>query len=92
MGRHVKWFVKTKVGNNIQISLCNLNSGVKGKVAINYGNKKQVLEDDKMMDSASTNCEEAPYDGNVVMPGVVTSNFGTPSINLRPRCCIWVSQ
>ena len=40
MGRHVKWFVKTKVGNNIQISLCNLNSGVKGKVAINYGNKK----------------------------------------------------
>jgi hypothetical protein len=54
MGRRIKRFVKTKAGNNIQIGLCNLNSEVEGEVAMNYGNKEQVLEDDEMMDGAGT--------------------------------------
>jgi hypothetical protein len=34
-GRHLKWFVKTKIGDNIQIGLHNLNSEVEGEVAMN---------------------------------------------------------
>jgi hypothetical protein len=83
--RRVKRFVTTKVGNNIQIGLRNLNFEVEGEVVTNYGDKEQVLGDDEMTDSAGTNREEAPCDGNVVMRGVVTSNVGSTSVNLRPR-------
>jgi hypothetical protein len=71
------------VGNNIQIGLRNLNSEVEGEVVTNYGNKEQVLGDDEMTDGADR--EEAPCDGDVVMRGVVTSNVGSTSVNLRPR-------
>ena len=37
-GRHIKQFVKTKVGNNIHIGLRNLNSEVEREVVTNYGN------------------------------------------------------
>jgi hypothetical protein len=30
-----------------------------------------------MTDNDGTDCEEAPCDGDVVIPGVVTSNVGT---------------
>jgi hypothetical protein len=36
-----------------------------------------VLGDDEMTDNDGTDCEEAPCDGDVVIPGVVTSNVGT---------------
>jgi hypothetical protein len=52
---------------------------------MNYGDEEQVLGDDEMMDGTSTDREEAPCDGDVVMVGVITSNVGIPSINLRPR-------
>jgi hypothetical protein len=39
----------------------------------------------EMMNDAGTDREEAPCDGDVVMQGVVTSNVGTTSINLRPK-------
>jgi hypothetical protein len=84
-GRRVKWFVKTKVGNNIQIGFRNLNCEVEWEVITNYGNEEQVLGDNKMTDGAGIDCEEASCDGDVVMPGVVTSNVGTTSINMRPR-------
>jgi hypothetical protein len=54
-------------------------------VVTNYGDEEQVLGDDEMMDGAGTDHEEAPYDGNVVMRGVVISNVGSTSVNLRPR-------
>jgi hypothetical protein len=44
-----------------------------------------VLGDDKTTDGASTDCEEAPCDGDVVMRGIATSNVGSKSVNLRPR-------
>jgi hypothetical protein len=47
MGRRVKQFVTTMVGNNIQISLRNLNSEVEGEVVTNYGDEEQVLGDDE---------------------------------------------
>jgi hypothetical protein len=85
IGRRVKRFVKTKVGNNIHIGLRNLNSKVEGEVVTNYGDEEQVLGDDEMTDGADINREEAPCDGDVVMRGVATSNVGSTSINLRPR-------
>jgi hypothetical protein len=90
--RRLKQFVKTKVGDNIQIGLRNLNSKVEGEVATNYGDEEQVLGDDEMTDGDGTDREETPCDGNVVMPGVVTSNIETPSVNLRPRRCSRASQ
>jgi hypothetical protein len=65
--RRVKRFVKTKVGNNIHIGLRNLNSGVEREVVTNYGNEEHVLGDDEMTNGASTDHEEAPCDGDVVM-------------------------
>ena len=59
---------------------------------MNYCDEKQVLGEDEMMDGASTDHEEAPYDGDVVMPGVIASNAGIPSVNLRPRHCNRASQ
>jgi hypothetical protein len=44
-----------------------------------------VLGDDEMTDDAGTDCEEAPCDGDVVMRGIVTSNVGSTSVNLRLR-------
>jgi hypothetical protein len=44
-----------------------------------------VLRNDEMMNGAGTYREEAPYDGDVVMRGVVSSNVGSTSVNLRPR-------
>jgi hypothetical protein len=84
-GRHLKRFVKTKVGDNIQIGLRNLNLEVEREVAMNYGNDEQVLGDDEMTDGDGTIRKEAPCNGDVVMLGVVTSNVGTLSVNLRPR-------
>jgi hypothetical protein len=84
-GRRVKRFVTTMVGNNIQISLRNLNFEVEGEVVMNYGDEEQLLGDDEMTDGAGTDREEAPCDGDVVMRGVVTSNVGSTSVNLRPR-------
>jgi hypothetical protein len=52
---------------------------------MNYGDEDQVLGNDEMTDGDGTDREEAPYYGDVVMLGVVTSNVGTSSINLRPR-------
>ena len=83
--RRVRQFVKKKVGNNINIDFRNLNSKVEREVVINYGNEEQVFGDDKITDSASTDREEAPCDGDVVMQGVATSIVGSISINLRPR-------
>jgi hypothetical protein len=83
--RRVKQFVTTMVGNNIQIGLRNLNSEVEGEVVTNYGNEEHVLGDDEITDDAGTDREEAPCDGDVVMRGVVTSNVGSTSVNLRPR-------
>jgi hypothetical protein len=40
IGRRVKRFVTTKVGNNIQTGLRNLNSEVEGKVVTNYGDEE----------------------------------------------------
>jgi hypothetical protein len=91
-GRRLKWFVKTKVEDNIQIGFCNLNLEVEGEVAMNYGNEEQVLGDDEMTVSDGTHCREPPCDGDVIMPGVVTSNVGTPSINLKPRHCSMAFQ
>jgi hypothetical protein len=85
MGRLVKRFVTTIVGNNIQIGLRNLNSEVEREVVTNYGDEEQVLGDDEMTDGAGADREEAPCDGNVVMRGVLTSNVGSTSVNLRPR-------
>jgi hypothetical protein len=45
-----------------------------------------------MTNSDGTDCEEAPCDGDVIMPGVVTSNVGTLSFNMRPRRCSRASQ
>ena len=59
---------------------------------MNYGNEEQVLGDDEMMDGKSTDHEETPYDGDVIMPCIITSNVGTPSVNLRPRRCSRASQ
>jgi hypothetical protein len=39
-----------------------------------------------MTDADGTNRKEAPCNGDVVKPSIVTSNVGTPSVNLRPRC------
>jgi hypothetical protein len=36
-------------------------------------------------DDDGTGHEKALCDGNVIMPGVVTSNVGIPTVNLRPR-------
>jgi hypothetical protein len=83
--RRVKRFVTTMVGNNIRIGIRNLNSEVEGEVVTNYGDKEQVLRDNEMMDGAGTDHGEAPCDGDVVMQGVVTSNVGSTSVNLRPR-------
>jgi hypothetical protein len=57
---------------------------VEEEVAMNHGDEEQVLGDDELTDNDDTNCEEVPCDGNVVMLGVITSNVGTPSVNLRP--------
>jgi hypothetical protein len=65
--RRIKQFVTTRVENNIQTVLHNLNSEVEREVVMNYGDEEQVLGDDEMMDGASTDCEEAPCDGDVVM-------------------------
>jgi hypothetical protein len=45
----------------------------------------QVLGNDEMMDGASIDREKAPYDGDVVIRGVITSNIGSTSVNLRSR-------
>jgi hypothetical protein len=66
-GRHLKRFVKTKIGDNVQIGLRNLSLEVEREVAMNYGNEEQVLGNDEMTDSDGTDHEEAPCDGNVVM-------------------------
>jgi hypothetical protein len=83
--RRIKRFVTTRVGNDIQIGFRNLNSEVEGEVVTNYGDKEQVLGDDEMTDGAGRDHEEASCDGDVVMRGVVTSNVGSTSVNLRPR-------
>ena len=83
--RCIKQFIKTKVGNNIHIGLCNLNSEVEGEVVTIYGNEEQVLGDNEMTDGARTHHEEAYYDGDVVIQGVVTSNVGNTSVILRPK-------
>ena len=75
--------MKTKVGNNRHIGLYNLNSEVEGEVVTNYGDEEHVLGDDEMTDSVGIDREEAPCDGDVVMRGVVTSNVGSMSVNLR---------
>jgi hypothetical protein len=67
------------------IGLRNLNSEVEREVAMKYGNEKQVLGDDEVTDDDGTGHEKALCDGNVIMPGVVTSNVGIPTVNLRPR-------
>jgi hypothetical protein len=54
-------------------------------VVTNYGDEEQVLGDNEMTDGASTDREEAPCDGDVIMRGVATSNVGSTSVNLRPR-------
>jgi hypothetical protein len=51
---------------------------------MNYGDEEHVLGNDEMTNSDGTDREEAPCASNVVMPSVVISNVGTPSINLRP--------
>jgi hypothetical protein len=45
-----------------------------------------------MTNGDGTDHNETPYDGDVVMPSVVTSNVGTPNVNLRPRCHSRASQ
>jgi hypothetical protein len=83
--RHLKRFnfVKTKIGNNVQIGLCNLTSVVEGEVPVNYGHEKQVLGDNEITQSDGTNHEEAPCDGDVIMPSVVTLDVGTLCIILK---------
>jgi hypothetical protein len=39
-----------------------------------------------MTDTDGTNRKEAPCNGDIVMPIVVTLNFGTPIVVLTPRC------
>jgi hypothetical protein len=78
-----------------RIAVQVMNAGVspqerdefEGEVVTNYGDEEQVLGDDEMTDSATTDREEAPCDGDVVMRGVVTSNVGSTSVNLRPIRC-----
>jgi hypothetical protein len=84
-GRRIKRFVTIMVGNNIQIGLRNSNSEVEEEVVTNYSDEEEVLEDNEMTDGAGTDREEAPCDGDVVMRGVVISNVGSTSVNLRPR-------
>ena len=66
-GRRIMQFIKTKVGNNIRIGLCNLNSEVEGEVGTNYGDKEQVLGDDEITNGAGIDQEEALCNSNVVM-------------------------
>jgi hypothetical protein len=84
--RCLKQFVKTKIGDKVQIGLCNLTSKVEGEVSMNYSDDEQVLGDDEMTNSYGIDREEAPCDGDVVMPGVVTLNVSIPSVILRSRC------
>jgi hypothetical protein len=83
--RCVKRFIKTKIGDNVEIGLRNLTLEVEREVPMNFGNEEQVLGDNEMIDSDSTDREEAPCDCDAVKLDVVTSNVGTPSVNLRPR-------
>jgi hypothetical protein len=39
-GRRLKRFVKTKIGDNVQIGLCNLTSDVEEEVAMNHGDEE----------------------------------------------------
>jgi hypothetical protein len=48
-GRRLNQFVKTKVGDNIQIGLCNLNLEVEGEVAMIYGDEEHVLGDNETL-------------------------------------------
>lgn len=52
---------------------------------MNYGNKKQVLGNNEIIDIDDTYHEEAPCNTNVVMPGVVILDIGTPSIVVRSK-------
>ena len=51
-----------------------------------------MLGDNEMIDDIGTDLEEIPCDGDVVMPGIVTSNIGILSVNLGPRHCNRASQ
>jgi hypothetical protein len=84
-GRCLKRLVKTKIRDNVQIGLSNLTSEVEGEVPMNFGDGEQVLGDNEITNSDGIDREEAPCDGDVVIPCVVTSNVGILSINLRPR-------
>ena len=59
---------------------------------MNYGNEEHVLGDDEIKDNNGTDREETSYYGDVIIPSIVTSNFGTLSINLKPRHCNRASQ
>jgi hypothetical protein len=83
--RHLKQFVKTKIGGNVQYGLCNLTLEFEKEVSMNYGDEEQVLGDHEMNDTDGVDHEEAPYDGDAVMPSVVTSNVGIPGFVLTPR-------
>ena len=52
---------------------------------MNYGNEEQVLGDHEMNDIDGSYHEEAFYDGDAVMPSVVTSDVGIPGFILTPR-------
>jgi hypothetical protein len=52
---------------------------------MNYSNEDQVLRHYEMTDSDGTDHKEAPCDGDVVIPGIVILNVGTPGVVLRSR-------
>jgi hypothetical protein len=83
-GRRLKQLVKTKIRDNVQ-NLCNLTSEVEREVPMNFGDGEQVLGNDEITNSDGIDREEAPCDGDVIIPCIVTSNVGILSVNLRPR-------
>lgn len=44
-----------------------------------------MLVDNEMTNMDGTNHKDAPCDGDVVMPGVVTSDVGIPNVVIKPR-------
>ena len=52
---------------------------------MNFGDGEQVLGDDEITKGGGIDCKEAPCDGDVVIPCVVTLNVGILSVNMRPR-------
>jgi hypothetical protein len=52
---------------------------------MNYGNEEQVLGNNEMTDIDDTYHEEAPCNIDVVMPGVVILDIGTPSVVVRSK-------